>query len=56
MLNATTALYSTVAILMKADGTELQTAGFTYLLHKGSAGWKINEVIATDIDKLIGAD
>jgi hypothetical protein len=56
MVNATTALYSTVAIRMKTDGTELQKAGFTYLLQKGSAGWKIHEVIATDIDKLIVAD
>ena len=56
MLNSTTALYSTVAIRMKADGTELQKAGFTYLLHKGGAGWKINEVIATDLNKLISAD
>jgi hypothetical protein len=56
MLNSTTALYSTVAIRMKTDGTELQQAGFTYLLHKGGAGWKINEVIATDLDKLISAD
>jgi hypothetical protein len=56
MVNATTALYSTVAIRMKTDGTELQKAGFTYLLQKGSAGWKIHEVIATGIDKLIVAD
>jgi ketosteroid isomerase-like protein len=56
MLNSTTALYSTVAIRLKTDGTELQRAGFTYLLHKGGAGWKINEVIATDVDKLISAD
>jgi ketosteroid isomerase-like protein len=56
MLSSTTALYSTVAIRLKTDGTELQRAGFTYLLHKGGAGWKINEVIATDVDKLISAD
>jgi len=56
ILNATTALYSTVAIRMKTDGVELQRAGFTYLLHKGGGGWKIHEVIATDGDKLISAD
>jgi hypothetical protein len=56
MLNSTAALYSAAAIRMKTDGTELQRAGFTYLLHKGDAGWKINEVIATDLDKLISAD
>jgi hypothetical protein len=26
------------------------------LLHKGGGGWKINEVIATDVDKLISPD
>jgi hypothetical protein len=56
LLNPTTALYSTVAIRMKADGTELQRSGFTYLLHKSNAGWKIHEIIATDLDKLISAD
>jgi ketosteroid isomerase-like protein len=56
MLNSATALYSTLAIRMKKDGTELQRAGFTYLLHKGGDGWKINEVIATDLDKLISPD
>jgi hypothetical protein len=26
------------------------------LLHKSNAGWKIHEIIATDLDKLISAD
>jgi len=56
LLNATTALYSAVAIRMKTDGTEMQRSGFTYLLHKSSAGWKIHQIIATDADKLISAD
>jgi ketosteroid isomerase-like protein len=56
LLNSTTALYSTVAIRLKADGTEMQRSGFTYLLHKSSAGWKIHELIATDLDKLISDD
>ena len=56
LLNPATALYSTVAIRMKADGTELQRSGFTYLLHKGNGGWKIHQIIATDLDKLISAD
>jgi ketosteroid isomerase-like protein len=56
LLNPTTALYSTVAIRMKADGTELQRSGFTYLLHKSNVGWRIHEIIATDLDKLISAD
>jgi hypothetical protein len=33
-----------------------QRGGFTYLLHKSSAGWRIHEIIATDLDKLISAD
>lgn len=56
LLNATTALYSTIAIRMNVDGKEMQRSGFTYLLHKGDAGWRIHEIIATDIDKVISAD
>jgi hypothetical protein len=56
ILNPTTALYGTVAVRMKTDGAELQRAGFTYLLHKGDGGWKINGLVATDLDKLISAD
>jgi hypothetical protein len=56
LLNSTTALYSTIAIRMKADGTEMQRSGFTYLLHKDNAGWRIHEIIGTDLDKLISAD
>ena len=52
-LNETTALYGTVAVRMKTDGTELERAAFTYLLHKGNRGWKIHELVATDVDKLI---
>jgi hypothetical protein len=53
LLNSTTALCSAVSIRVKADGTEMQRSGFTYLLHKTDAGWKIREVIGTDLDKLI---
>ena len=56
MLNATTSLYSMVATRMKKDGTELQRAGFTYLLQKGTAGWRIHETIAADLDKLVSPD
>jgi ketosteroid isomerase-like protein len=56
LLNSTTALFSTVATRIKADGTEMQRSGFTYLLHKSNAGWRIHEIIATDPDKLISAD
>jgi hypothetical protein len=53
-LNQSTALYGTVAIRLKTDGTELERAAFTYLLHKGESGWKIHELIATDVDGLVG--
>jgi len=53
-LNQSTALYGTVAVRMKTDGTELERAAFTYLLHKGDSGWKIHELVATDVDSLIG--
>jgi hypothetical protein len=52
-LNESTALYGTVAVRMKTDGTELERAAFTYLLHKGDGSWKIHELIATDVDSLI---
>ena len=52
-LNQSTALYGTVAVRMKTDGTELERAAFTYLLHKGSSGWKIHELIATDVNSLV---
>ena len=56
MLGATTALYSLIAARCKADGTELQRAGFTYILHKNDTGWKIHVLIATDLDKLVSGD
>lgn len=40
---STTELYGTLAIRIKADGTQLQRSGFTYLLHKITAGWKFTE-------------
>jgi hypothetical protein len=56
LLNPATALCGLIAIRMKSDGTELQRAGFTYLLHKSSAGWRIYEFIPTEPDKLISGD
>jgi ketosteroid isomerase-like protein len=53
LLNPTTALCSAIAIRMKADGTEMERGGFTYLLHKSDSEWKIHEAIGTDLDKLI---
>jgi hypothetical protein len=53
MLSARTALCGTIAIRMKTDGSELERVGYTYLLHKDSEGWRIHQVIPTDIDKLI---
>jgi hypothetical protein len=52
-LNHSTALYGTIAVRMKTDGTELERAAFTYLLHKGDTGWKIHELVATDVDSLV---
>jgi ketosteroid isomerase-like protein len=56
LLNPTTALVGLVAILIKTDGSEMQRLGWTYLLRMGNAGWKIQEIIATDLDKLISSD
>jgi hypothetical protein len=56
MLSETTAIYSTVAIRYKTDGSEMPRGGFTYLLHKGPSGWKIHELVVTDMDKLVSAD
>ena len=55
-LNATTALCSMTRIRMAADGTELPRGGATYLLRKHDGAWKIHALIATDPDKLVGAD
>ena len=56
LLNSTTALVGLVAILIKTDSTEMQRRGWTYLLNKDNAGWRIHEIIATDLDKLVSAD
>ena len=56
LLNATTSIYSSIAIRARADGTKMQRAGFTYLLQKESSGWKIRRLIANDLDKLVNAD
>ena len=53
LLNSTTAFCSAVALRLKADGTEMQRAGITYLLHKSDGEWKIHEAIGTDLDKVI---
>jgi hypothetical protein len=55
-VNSTTAINGTMLFDLKADGSEMQRAGFTYLLQKDNIGWKIYELIATDLDKLITAD
>jgi ketosteroid isomerase-like protein len=56
LLNATTAICSAVAVRFKADGTEMQRLGVTYLLHKDNSDWKIHELIPTDLDKLVSTD
>ena len=54
-LNDRTALFSTVAVRLRADGSELERDGFTYLAVDGPSGWKIHAAMATDPDKLLRA-
>lgn len=56
LLSDTAALFSVIAVRVKRDGSELQKAGFTYLLRKGDEDWKIHALMATDPDKLVSAD
>ncbi len=51
-LSDKTALYSTVAMRLRADGSEVERAGYTYLVVDGPSGWKIHAAMATDLDKL----
>ena len=55
-LTASNALYTTVAVRMRADGTELQRAAFTYVLHRGSGGWKIHALIAGEVASSSGLE
>jgi hypothetical protein len=52
LLNSRTALASVVGVRRRADGSEMPRAGFTYLL-TDNGGWKIRQLIATELDKLI---
>jgi hypothetical protein len=56
MLNSNSALYDVVAERLKDDRTIMERSGFTYCLHKGKEGWKIYNLIFTDLDKLMGGD
>jgi hypothetical protein len=56
ILGATTALFSTIAVRYRTDGTEFQRAGCTYVLHKSQSDWKIHGIILTDLDKLVRGD
>lgn len=51
LLSATSALAMGVARRLKADDQELERVGVTYLLHKGSDGWKFAVVVLHDTDK-----
>ena len=53
MLNSNSALYEIVAERIKGDGTIMERSGFTYCLHKGKEGWRIYNLIATDLDRLM---
>jgi hypothetical protein len=52
LLSATSALAVGVAIRYKTDGQELERVGLTYLLHKGSDGWKFAVMVLHDTDKV----
>jgi hypothetical protein len=53
MLNSNSALYEVVAERLKGDGAIMERSGFTYCLHKGKNGWRIYNLIVTDLDKLM---
>lgn len=53
MLNSEMALCSTITARRKADGSELQRVGSTYLWRRGVEGWKIRHLMVTDLDKLL---
>jgi ketosteroid isomerase-like protein len=53
MLNSNSALYEVVAERLKGDGTIMERSGFTYCLHKAKEGWRIYNLIVTDLDKLM---
>jgi hypothetical protein len=53
MLNPVMALSSVIFARRKADDTELQRSGVIYLLRKSDHGWKIRNVMVTDLDKIV---
>ena len=52
LLSATSALAAGAAIRYKTDGHELERVGITYVLHKGTDGWKFAVMVLHDTDKL----
>lgn len=55
-LTEKTALFRTVAKRLKGDGTELERAGYAYLLVDGASGWKIHAAISVDVDRLYATE
>jgi hypothetical protein len=53
MLNPVMALCSVIYARRASDNTELQRSGVIYVLRKGDHGWKIRNVLATDLDKML---
>ena len=53
MLNPVMALCSVIYARRRSDDTELQRSGAIYILRKGEHGWKIRNVLAADLDKII---
>jgi hypothetical protein len=48
LLAPSTALYSSVSVRLRADGTEMDRVGYTHLIIQDSLGWGILSAIATD--------
>ena len=53
MLNSEMALCSTIIARWRADGSEMERVGTTFLLRRGTDGWKIRQLMMTDLDKLL---
>jgi hypothetical protein len=56
LLDQTTALASGVFVRHKTDGSELETIGATYMLHKTEGEWKIAVVTRNPLANVIRAD
>lgn len=53
VLNPVMALCSVIYARRRSDDTELLRSGAIYILRKGENGWKIRNVLGTDLDKIV---